>query len=220
MISDSLLSSWAGCWFRGIWAPHAECVDKGHMISPARTVRSTSVRSASAPRAAKTHEFTLSRSCVHFLRCTDSQIHTLTLVRPTRVPQPLLIHFVTLACPTCAAQIRGVTLSRLRARPVSHGLTHSRPFSRSCVWPVTRARSHAPVSGLSPNKLTHARSHALCACSLPSGLTSSRSHVQPQIHREPAFLVSSSWRASFFHGMYGCTSYSLLLERFKLSVRV
>ena len=153
-----------------------------------RLTNSHSHARASAPRAAETHEFTLSRLWVRPSRCTDSRIHTLTLVCPilalhrltnshshARAPDPRsaasLIHFVTLACPTRAAQIRGCTLSCLRARPVSAcpPRTHALTFSR---W--------------------RARAAWIQDYSSIQGFTFPVSYVWPsQIHREPAFLVSS-----------------------------
>ena len=208
-----------------------------------RLTNSHSHARASASRTAQTHEFTLSCSCVRFSRCKDSRVHTLTLVRPTRVPQ---LHSFTLSSSRALLAMRRFADSLCHA--CAPGLSHALTFSRSCAWPVprrlTHSRSHAPVPGLSS---TDSRTHVLTllvpGLSSP-GLTHSCSHVltlarpsrmDSRLFKYSGFHFRSliclaftdaqrtrvpgklAWRACFFirlRGMYVCTFCSLLPERF------
>ena len=214
---------------------------------------------------AQTHEFTLSRSCVLFLCCTDSRIHTLTLVRPLLALHRLTnSHSLARASASRAAKTHEFTLSHSCARPAFHSFTHSLcqarvPYSRCADSRIhfvtlarpaclTHSRSHAPVPGLSPaDSRTHVltllclacppRTHALtfsrslCLACPPldsrthvltfsrwrvraawiqdyssiQGFTFAVSYVWPsQMHREPAFLVSSHGEPASLFDFVAC----------------
>ena len=144
----------------------------------------------SAPRAAQTHEITLSRSCVRSSRCTDSRIHTLTLVRPTCVPQ---LHSFTLSRSRARLALRRFADALCHAcapglsRPVPHGLMHSRSHVLTLARPIRMDSRLFKYSGFHVPSL-------ICLAFTDS-----------QRSRVPAKLA---WRACFFtrlHGMYGCT---------------
>ena len=215
---------------------------------------------ASAPRAAQAHEFTLSRSCV---LCTDSRIHTLTLVRPLLVLHRLTnSHFharasasraaqtheftLTLVRPTRIPQLHSFTLSRSRAllamrrfadslyHACAPGLSHALTFSRSCAWFPADSRTHVlTLLCLACPPRTHALtfSRSLCLACPPldsrthvltfsrwrvraawiqdyssiQGFTFAVSYVWPsQMHREPAFLVSSHGEPASLFDFVAC----------------